>query len=395
MQVGVQQSAISPDASSLRQDGLLRFNATSPSYASSTLSLSMDHWPEFQRQNLVLPDGTELGPDGEPVPKRTRYYSADHALDTWDITTWIWRGTWFPRKKVCLFVGDGGLGKSAFMLRVAAEVAAKGESVVYFTGEDDLDTVGARLAGLDVPRGLPLYITHDLGDHDWKSAGMVVVDPIIEMLSGRRSSNQAEDVRAMLNELLYTSATRFPALVGLHHRVKRPEQLDREIDTVLGSGAWTQKMRQVIMTRQDKDEEDVWYAFKAKSNITATKGVLTLRRSVVDATASSSGRSQTVVRVDVVAEDEDGNIEEVAPPPAKASSKRRQMVEYVARAEREGLPVDSAALNRWFADHDVGSNSTRAEYRALLDSHSVGFGAHKVTTYTVLPASRSEYDVRQ
>ena len=332
-----------------------------------------------------------------PGERSTRHKSLAEVLRRGTATQWLWRGRYFARGKLTLLVGEGGIGKTGFMLRVALDVARSGESVIFYTTEDDDDTIAARMLAmgvdLDEADRLPIFVASELGDRDWRSAALIVIDPIVEMLRERRSSNTAEDVRAMLNELLLDDEFR-PAIVGMTHNVKRSYK-DSDIDAVLGSGAWTQKCRvvvKVVEANPDDHDDTRCYVFKIKANATSKKGVLTFERRVSRVTFAdgTTDDEEGSMYVEIVDEQPHATIDQVMPGP---KTKEERLVEWVHKRGFQGVTSDE--LTVWFVRNGAKSPTTQSKLRKLLIREDVGFGEKKIVTYrvanvdTVDDASRS------
>ena len=146
--------------------------------------------------------------------------------------SWLWRG-WLALGKLSVMDGDPGLGKSATVLDIAAQVSSGREfpdgtrndvglgGVVVLSAEDTLsDTIKPRLeaAHADLERITSMAMLPDGSGHErllsipedfqhleaeirCMEAKLVVVDPLVAFFSKRVDSHKDQDVRRALAPL--------------------------------------------------------------------------------------------------------------------------------------------------------------------------------------------------
>ncbi len=146
---------------------------------------------------------------------------------------------------VVLLGGDPGIGKSTLLLQVLAQLAARGEKVLYVSGEESAAQVALRAQRLDLPaQGVKLLpeirlqaILHHLGS---EKPAIAVVDSIQtvyseEITSAPGSVSQVRECAAQLTRiakqtgitlLLVGHVTKDGAIAG-------PRVLEHMVDTVL------------------------------------------------------------------------------------------------------------------------------------------------------------------
>ena len=191
---------------------------------------------------------------------------------------WIWP-EWIARGCLHLIAGSPGVGKSTICFDLAARIsngkawpdlAPNGETyhVVYYTSEDDRETVvvpilgmlGANLdhATISTPdSGLGHYERNIIADTAKRGNGRVVVflDPIIDIaIHNGAKSGSNEDVRAALAPWQDICRNTGATIIGVTHYAKGTAD-SAALERVLGAGAWAGVSR-VVFTAQEDDTED-------------------------------------------------------------------------------------------------------------------------------------------
>lgn len=203
---------------------------------------------------------------------------------------------WIPADSLTLLAGREGIGKSTIAADLAAQ-ATRGEwggpmRVLYVATEDSramvtvprllaagadmdqidfLDVHAAGLPGaLDLPRD-HAALARLVAD---RGHGLIVLDPVTAVMSGRLNPNHAADVRAVLDPLARLADKAGCAILAVSHFGKAATA-----DTgraVLGSAAWSQVPRSVLAVAAD-DTNGGLVVTNTKSN---------LARAVVSRTAA-------------------------------------------------------------------------------------------------------------
>ena len=155
-------------------------------------------------------------------------------------------GGGFVEASATLIGGDPGIGKSTLLLQAAAELARRGQRVVYVSGEEAADQVRlrARRLGLgDAPVELAAAtstrdILTTLGQG--RPPAMLVIDSIQTMHSDliEGAPGTVSQVRASAQELIRFAKERGTAVVLVGHVTKDgsiagPRVLEHMVDTVL------------------------------------------------------------------------------------------------------------------------------------------------------------------
>ncbi|MFP4314916.1 MAG: DNA repair protein RadA [Desulfovibrionales bacterium] len=146
---------------------------------------------------------------------------------------------------VTLLGGEPGIGKSTLLLQLCAEVASKGNTVVYVSGEESLGQLGGRAARLRAKNPSLMALATMQAEHvlplfEEDAPALVVIDSIQMMSSSELdglpgSVNQVRAVATMLSERAKTAGT---ALILVGHVTKEgqiagPKLLEHMVDTVL------------------------------------------------------------------------------------------------------------------------------------------------------------------
>lgn len=180
---------------------------------------------------------------------------------------WLIDDFWLAGE-VGLFVGDDGSYKSTAALAMVAAVAGgyrvfdrfvcRRRPTLYVSAEDPENVIHSRVEALITGHGWNrsrvlehLHVIYDpdacLADEKWQShiraevervnAGLVVLDPLADLLGGDENSNS--DVRALLKfarRLTRITGTGETAVTVVHHMGKKQEG-KREVDRIRGASA--------------------------------------------------------------------------------------------------------------------------------------------------------------
>ena len=243
---------------------------------------------KFPIQNIALPP---------PQPKHIEVTTMSSI--TPEKVEWLWE-PWLALKKVALFAGTSGVGKSTLTLALAA-IASKGGDwpdgtpcthsghVLVWTSEDGVaDTVVPRLiaAGANPNRvhiitgtsdgkggTVPFSPSHDiplLKAQVAVNSGIVliIVDPIISVVDA--DMNQANVVRCGLQPVVDFADEVGCCVLGITHFKKNSEGQD-PLERVIGSKAFHALPRTIIVAGKDKSSDRRVIAI-AKGNIGKDSG---------------------------------------------------------------------------------------------------------------------------
>jgi hypothetical protein len=209
---------------------------------------------------------------------------------------WVWKNR-FPRGKLSLLAGDGGLGKTTALLDIAARVSRGREwpcsegdapcgSVIYFSAEDDAaDTLVPRLMAAGADRS-KIHIVEAVRDEDGDGnrtfhlhadlnelerlieqlgdVVLVIFDPISSYF-GKTDTYRNTEVRGVLEPVVKMAARRDLAIVGNTHLAKGAK--GRANMRVLDSVAMTAAVRSVYMVIEDANDPKRRLFLPSKGNL--------------------------------------------------------------------------------------------------------------------------------
>jgi RecA-family ATPase len=180
---------------------------------------------------------------------------------------WHWR----PYVQVSAFhllAGEGGAGKGSWLALVTAamsrgvsEYLTEPRNVIIVASEDsaEVDLVPRILAaGGDLSRVIMLtktillprdieYLEEKIArERNGAPTGAVIIDPVANHIGGKSTDDEGS-VREAINELNHVADRTGCAIFGVRHITKYG---DGGVKSVLGSGAWTNSPRVVLMMKQ-------------------------------------------------------------------------------------------------------------------------------------------------
>ncbi len=217
---------------------------------------------------------------------------------------WLWLD-WLARRKLHIFAGSPGTGKTTIALSFAATISAGGKfpdgreatpgKVLIWSGEDDFnDTLIPRLlaakADLNKIQFVGPVVEYDMNQRKnvvlsfdpardveklaeaiatIDDLALIVVDPIVSAVSGDSHNNG--DVRRGLMPLVKLAEAKNAALLGITHYTKGTQGRDT-LERVTGSLAFGAAARLVFGTAKQRqlegeDSEPQFLMARVKSNI--------------------------------------------------------------------------------------------------------------------------------
>ena len=199
---------------------------------------------------------------------------------------------WFPflpYRKLCVLQGESGIGKSSFILNIAA-LLSKGEpmpfmpaegkhdigDILYFNKEDDIEeTINPRLIamGADLDRfhfaSEAFYLEDDCGRLEATikafNARLVIIDPLTSFLSKNHNMNTAQSVGNLIRALSRAACNTGAVIVVVCHLTKNAT--GKEIDRHLGSSDIVNAARSVISVTRDSEDSDIVIVKHLKSTL--------------------------------------------------------------------------------------------------------------------------------
>ena len=190
----------------------------------------------------------------------------------------MWK-PFLPYKKLVVLQGESGIGKSSFILSIAA-LLSKGEpmpfepadsrhdvgDVLYLNKEDDIEeTINPRLIamGANLDRfhlvSEAFYLEDDCGRLEATikelNARLVIIDPLTSFLSKSHNMNTAQSVGNLMRKLSQVACATNSVFVIVCHLTKNAN--GKEIDRHLGSSDIVNAARSVISVTRENDDSDV------------------------------------------------------------------------------------------------------------------------------------------
>ena len=202
--------------------------------------------------------------------------------------SFLWK-PFLPYKKLVVLQGESGIGKSSFILNIAA-LLSRGESmpfepadgkrdigdILYFNNEDDVEeTVNPRLIamGADLERfhfvREAFYLDNDCSRLEATinelNARLVIIDPLTSFLSKSHNMNTAQSVGNLMRALSRAAFTTGAVIVVVCHLVKNAS--GKEIDRHLGSSDIINAARSVLSVTRNSDDCDIVTVKHLKSTL--------------------------------------------------------------------------------------------------------------------------------
>jgi hypothetical protein len=205
--------------------------------------------------------------------------------DTVDPKTvkWFWYPH-IPAGQITLLGGKGGSCKGLIMASLAASytrgrpwpddsLPATSGHILWGETEDPLEEVlTPRMIAADADRARILYATPQGFTHmDLKRAirdeklGLIVLSPMLSFLAGLDDINGEMRVREALEKIQLAITGTTCAVVGICHCNKKPDLA--AVERLLGSVAFVNFVRSVLLVAPDKDEQGTFRVVHAKHNL--------------------------------------------------------------------------------------------------------------------------------
>ena len=194
-----------------------------------------------------------------------------------------------PYKKLVLLQGESGIGKSSFILNIAA-LLSKGKGmpfvasdnpadrgdILYLNKEDDIEeTINPRLIamGADLDRfhfvDEPFCLDNDCKRLETTikalNVRMAIIDPLTSFLSRTHNMNTAQSVGNLMRSLSRTAFVTNSVIVVVCHLTKNA--FGKEIDRHLGSSDIVNAARSVLSATRENEDCDLVTVKHLKSTL--------------------------------------------------------------------------------------------------------------------------------
>jgi hypothetical protein len=203
---------------------------------------------------------------------------------------WLEKPLWQART-FTLLAGAKGMGKGTYLARLAAKVSrgdfhGRGMNVVFISSEDSAEIdIKPRLvaADADLDRCVLITDTFRLPDDldrlravvaEIDDVAVVVIDPVSNHIGDRNSNAEGEvrDAIAPLNQLADDLGC---LIIGVRHPGKN--RTSGAVAAILGSTAWVDTPRAVVMIAVDPEDEAIRHIQVVAGNRSATRGGVKFR----------------------------------------------------------------------------------------------------------------------
>ena len=180
---------------------------------------------------------------------------------------------WLPYKKLVVLQGESGIGKSSFILNIAAllsngspmpfcadEQSREAGDILYFNKEDDIEeTINPRLIAMGANLDRFHFVSEAFYlDNDCKrleatinelGVSLVIFDPLTTFLGKNHNMNTAQSVGNLMRALSRVAFSTGAAIVVVCHLTKSAS--GKEIDRHLGSSDIINAARSVISATRE------------------------------------------------------------------------------------------------------------------------------------------------
>jgi len=228
---------------------------------------------------------SNTGAEGDRVTPESRFRLRSLSQATLRQTRWLIRGL-IPLRFLTLVAGIGGLGKSTWLLRLAAEgsVLAEPWETIYVSFEDSADEVlGPRLiaAGGDPSRVHELVLADAESLESFslprdvdelrelvraRSARLVVIDPVVAAIETKFDSHKDQHVRQVLARL-WRIAREEDCAIALVGHLNRVPSTDAYLRIANSTAFWNAARSVVLVTDDGDDDEGLRLIAQRKANL--------------------------------------------------------------------------------------------------------------------------------
>ena len=334
----------------------------------------------------------------EPVVfKRTRSFAEVEPRSI----SWLVPGV-IPIRTSTVVAGQGGLGKSTFLMQVAADVTSGDESVIVVSYEDTIAEVlrpRAEAAGANLDRMREIVVTPEEGgalilprDIEMLSAAiaetgarLVIIDPIVAALDVSLDAHKDQHARIVLASLADIAETHQCAITLVMHLNKAPSA-DAYLRISSSTGFYNAARSVVLVTRDPEEPEEHRLVAQVKSNWSRRSPVQrhVLEEVVLESIDRTTGKPIVTSRMRFVEIAEDVDRDTILGSGAsEASDPVDRRREWLLGALDDGEWHESAALKEQAKAADISERTLKRTAQELHVLHERrGFPA---TTWWRLP----------
>ncbi len=296
---------------------------------------------------------------------------------------WLEKPLW-QKRAFHLLAGAKGSGKGTYTAMLAAKVSrgdfhGRGMNVVFISSEDSAEidiTPRLTAAGADLDRCILITDTFRLPDDldrlravvaEVDDVALVVIDPVSNHIGDRNSNAEGEvrDAIAPLNQLADDLGC---LIIGVRHPGKN--RTSGAIAAILGSTAWVDTPRAVVMIAPDPEDDAIRHIQVVAGNRSAQRGGIKFR---IDGVLLDGLTEEVPVATELGASDVD--LDDLFAPDATdtpAKSKTRQARDLVLdRLEAEPEGVESDALDAAIAQAAGLKAKTIRNLRGVLSDEGL------------------------
>jgi hypothetical protein len=270
-----------------------------------------------------------------------------------------------------LLAGAKGSGKGTYLAALAARITRSGENVLFISSEDSTEIdLKPRLvaAGAVIERCYCIQQTVRLPDDldqirrlvsEIGGVGLLVIDPVANHI-GNRSSNSDTEVRDAIGPLNALADELGCLIIGVRHPGK--DRSRGALASILGSTAWVDTPRAVVMIAVDDEDELVRHIQVVAGNRSPNGSARAFRIEAVDV----EGLTEPITR-------------------AVELGESPKSVEDLVGATSDGKATVSAGLIQATILEALETGDKSREYVDELCAHELGVTRNAVYTRGLIP----------
>jgi hypothetical protein len=238
---------------------------STPDESWATIGSYLSPRPFFDERGRLIEENVRYVENGgrvdDPLPQ-PRLIATPLARIVMRSIRWFERPLW-QRSAFQLLAGTKGAGKGTYLAGLAARISRDSENIVFVSSEDSAEIdLKPRLlaAGAEMSRCYVIQQHLHLPDHvddlrelalSLGGVGLLVIDPVANHI-GTANSNSDSEVRDAIAPLNRLADGLDCLLIGVRHPGK--DRTRGAVASILGSTAWVDTPRAVVMIVQDDQD---------------------------------------------------------------------------------------------------------------------------------------------